>query len=188
MLVFVLGLLLFFSPHLLSVLAPALRARIVGRIGENSWKGFYALESLLGLILIVVGWVLFRMEAPQIYQPPAWGRHVTMVLLWAALVVLFVPRDRPGYILVLVRHPMLTGVFLWSAGHLLANGDLASVMLFSSFLFYVVISRIAEFRKGDPVFRFSSWRGDMTGLGAGTVVYLLLAFVLHPWIAGVALF
>jgi uncharacterized membrane protein len=60
-----------------------------------------------------------------------------MMLMVPALILL-VAAYVPSRIRTAVRHPMLTAVMLWAFGHLLANGDLASALLFGSFLAYAV--------------------------------------------------
>ena len=48
-----------------------------------------------------------------------------------------------GRIYTTLKHPMLTGIKLWAAAHLLANGDLGSIILFGSFLAWAVFDRIS---------------------------------------------
>ena len=49
-------------------------------------------------------------------------------------VILVVAAYIRGRIYTAVKHPMLAGVKLWAAAHLLANGDLGGIILFGSFL------------------------------------------------------
>ena len=186
MLVFVLGLLLFFVPHSIPIFLPGVRNSAVASIGEGKWKGTFALLSLAGLVLIVFGWMQYRFEAPQVYDPPSWGRHAAALLVWIAFVLLSVPRSKPGRILVTVKHPMVTGVLYWAAGHLLVNGDLASVLLFGSFLVFSLTSRFSERLKGDPPHQFVSYRSDIIALGAGTVLYAVFVLWAHSWLFGVS--
>ncbi len=186
MLVFILGLLLFFIPHFTPVLLPGVKSGVVASIGAGRWKGAYALISLAGLILIVFGWIQYRPIAPQVYDPPSWGRHATALLVWISFVLLSLPRSKPGRILVIVKHPMLIGVFYWSAGHLLANGDLASILLFGAFLVFTITSRISERLKGDPNHQFVSYRSDIIALGAGTLLYAVFVLWAHTWLFGVS--
>ncbi|VAW17651.1 hypothetical protein MNBD_ALPHA12-2327, partial [hydrothermal vent metagenome] len=94
----------------------------------------------------------------------------------------------PGRIRVLVKHPMLWGTFFWSAGHLMANGDLASVILFGSFLVYSIVDRVASYIKGDPNPVFVSYRSDIIAIVAGTVLYLIFALWIHGYLFGVTPF
>ncbi|MCF6302345.1 MAG: NnrU family protein [Devosiaceae bacterium] len=188
MIVFTIGLLLFFVPHIVPLLVPGTKSALVEKIGEKRWKGVYSLLSLAGLVVIVLGWRQYRDVAPIVYDPPAWGRHGTMLLVWISLILFSVPRSKPGKIMVAVKHPMVVGVIYWSVGHLLANGDLASVLLFGSFLLFALISRIKENFAGDPNPKFRSYRSDIIAIGAGTTLYAVILLFGHVWLSGVALF
>jgi len=188
MTVLVLGLVLFFVPHSVPVFFPGLRESAVSRLGERTWKGLYSLLSLAGLGLIVWGWMLFRPDAPDVYTPPDRGRDVTYIFVFLAFVLFSVPRSKPGRIMVLIKHPMMWGVILWAGGHLLANGDLASVLLFGSFLAYAIAGRLAEAVKGDPSPVFVSYRSDLIALGGGAVFYAVFVLWIHGFLFGVTPF
>ncbi len=186
MLVFVLGLAIFFAVHLVPVLAPAFRDGIVERMGKSRWMIIYSALSLAGFVIMVFGWGQFRPVAPQLYEPPSWGRDVTMSLVWLSFILFALPRRKPGRILSLVRHPMVTGVILWSIGHLLANGDQASVILFGSFLVFALLSRITKFSSDVDGPQFVSYRSDIVGIVAGTVLYAIFVLWIHLWLFGVS--
>ena len=101
--ILLLGLLIFFAIHSVRMAAGGFRDRQVAA-NERRWKGLYSLVSLLGLALIVWGWVVFRGEAPQIYEPPAWGRHLAMALVFIAF-VLFAAAEMPALLLGHLRQP-----------------------------------------------------------------------------------
>ena len=65
-----------------------------------------------------------------------------MILLVAAYV--------PGEIKRRLKHPMLVAIKTWAVAHLLANGDLGSILLFGSFLVWAVVDRIAVKRRVEP--------------------------------------
>ena len=183
MLLLVLGLVVFLGTHLFTR-ARGPRAALVARLGEGPYKGLYSLAALAGLALIVLGW----RAAPfvELWSPPAWTRHVTVLLVWPAF-ILFFAAHLPGYIRSKTKHPMLAGLKLWAAAHLIANGDLASVILFGSLLAYGVIARIALKREerahGAPE-RPASWQNDVIAVVIGTAVYLLFGAFLHPLLIG----
>jgi len=185
MAVFVLGLLVFFGIHSVRMLAGPFRERQLAG-NERRWKGIYSLLSLLGIVLIVWGWMLYRPEAPQVYDPPEWARHVTLLLVLIAFVLLASANMPAGRIKAAVRHPFLTGIFLWAAAHLLANGDLASLLLFGAFLLYVLINRVAVEARGEPAPAVLRPRSDLMALGAGPAFYLVFIFWLHPLLFGVS--
>lgn len=178
------GLVIFFAVHLVRVVAGPWRERQIAA-NEGRWKGLYALASLAGLVLIIWGWVVFRPVAPQVYEPPQWGRYAAIVLTLLAFICLAAAYQPPGFIKVALKHPFLAGVMLWSIGHLLANGDLASVLLFGGFLAYAAIDRVAVIPRGDPAPAVMTWRGDVVALLAGAVVFAVVLW-LHPWLFGVS--
>ena len=116
------GLVVFFGVHLVRVVAPDFREAQIA-VNERRWKGVYTLVSFAGLALIIWGWNVYRPEAPEIYEPPSWGRHLAALLVLLAFIS-FAASGPAGRIKHWIKHPMLTGTILWSAGHLLANGDL----------------------------------------------------------------
>ncbi len=186
MFVFISGMVIFFSIHLVPILAPGVKASFISNTSKSSWMRIYVIVSLIGFLLIIYGWTLFRPVAPMVYEPVSWGRDVTMTLVWLAFILLSMPRKKPGRILVIVKHPMVTGVILWAIGHLLANGDLASVILFGSFLAFATISRVAKIIGDDPAPEFISYRSDIIAVVAGTVLYAVFVLWAHLWLFGVS--
>ncbi len=184
----VLGLVLFFVPHALLAFLPEFRKGAIARIGAMPWKGVYSLVSLAGLVLVTWGWGELRPDAPDVYTPFSWGRDVTYIFVLFAFILFAMPRSKPGRIRVLVKHPMLWGTFFWSAGHLMANGDLASVILFGSFLAYSIIGRIGAYMRGDPQPVFVSYRSDIIAIVAGTVLYVIFVLFIHGYLFGVTPF
>ena len=93
-----------------------------------------------------------------------------------------------GHIKKTLKHPMLVAVKLWALGHLLANGELNSIILFGSFLAYGVIDRIAVKKRGDngpPADLKPNVMGDVLSVVVGLGVYAAIAFWLHPILFGV---
>ena len=56
----------------------------------------------------------------------------------------------PGRIKTTLKHPTLVGLKLWALAHLIANGDLGSMVLFGSLLAYAVFDRISLKHRTDP--------------------------------------
>ena len=81
---------------------------------------------------------------------------------------------------------MLVAGKVWALAHLLANGDAGGMLLFGSFLGWVVFDRIAVKKRGDigapSIASFT--RADAIALGAGTLAYVAMIF-LHPLLIGV---
>lgn len=183
----VLGLVVFLGAHLFTR-ARGARAALLARLGEGGYKGLYSLVSAAGLALAAYGYA----HAPhvEVWAPPAGLRHLPIVLMWPAFVLL-VAAYLPGHIRAKARHPMLAAVKLWATAHLLANGDLASMILFGSLLAWGVVARILLKRaeRGDPPApRPASWRNDGVAAVLGTALYGLFGAVLHPILIGVPAF
>jgi uncharacterized membrane protein len=186
-LVLILGLVLFHGIHSIRILAPDFRAAQIARRGEGGWKGLYSLASAVCLILIIWGYGLARPEAALIYEPPLWMKHVNGLLMLLAFISLMVFAVPAGRLKPILKHPFLLAVKLWAFGHLLANGDLASLLLFGSFLAWAVWDRIAVKRRGDmgatvagPV------SNDIIAVVAALVLYGLFVWKLHEWLIGVS--
>ena len=189
MLYLILGLVIFFGAHLFS----AFRSRAPGKdlkvkLGYGPYMGLYSLVSIAGFVLIIWGFGAAR-PAPILYQPPVWMAHLNLVLMLPAMILLAAAYAPTGRIKKAAKHPMLAAVKIWALGHLLANGELNSVLLFGSFLAYGVIDRIAVKKRGDigpgpdaPV----SAMGDVAALVIGTAAYAAILLWLHPILFGVA--
>jgi len=191
MLMLIGGLALFFAVHLVPTL-PKLRLRLVGSIGAAPYSGVFSLVSLLALVLIV--WGYGRMQGlgrgnPELWMPASWAKHATMLLMVPAMILL-VAAYAPSRIRRVIGHPMLASVMLWAFAHLLANGDLASVLLFGSFLGYGVYDWISASQRHalGPLGKAQGSRvGDVAAVAGGLVLYALLLFWGHQKITGIPL-
>jgi len=186
----VLGLAVFMASHVFTTFRPS-RAAMVGRMGESGYKIAYSLVSLTGLVLIGYGYALYRASGwVDVWHPPAWTRHVTVALVWPAIICVAAAYS-PGRIKTALKHPMLVGIKLWALAHLISNGDLGSIILFGSFLAYAVFDRISLKRRtdaGGPPIPVGGVRNDAVAVVAGTIIYLLLGWLFHPYVIGVPAF
>lgn len=179
------GLLLWCSVHLSSAVAVNLRARLIAGMGLRPYRGCFALLIITSIVLMVCGWR--AVDPALIYQPPAWGTETAYVLVLFTF-ILFIAAKRLTNIKRILRHPQLTGVMLWSIGHLLANGDNRSLILFAgiglwAFLEIIFINRRAGiWIKPAPV----SAHRDIITVAIGVIVYLVL-LKLHPYLGGATL-
>jgi uncharacterized membrane protein len=185
--VMVLGLALFLGIHTVPA-QRELRARLVAALGEGGYKAGYALVSLLGIALIAWGFAHYRATGwIDVWDPPKAFKHIAIALMLPA-VILVVAAYMRGHIYTALKHPMLAGVKLWATAHLLANGDLGSIILFGSFLGWAVFDRISLKRRADaggPPIPVGGWGNDVIAVAVGIVVYLALAFAFHPVVIGV---
>lgn len=188
--VMVVGLVLFLGIHLLTTMRER-RAAMIARLGEGGYKALYSVVSLIGLILIGWGYATYRSTGwIDVWYPPTGLRHLALALMLPAIILVVAAYLR-GHIYRVVKHPMLAGVKLWAAVHLLANGDLGSMILFGSFLAWAVVDRISLKHRSDagaPPIPVGGVGNDVLAVGVGVIAYLALGFVFHPVVIGVPVF
>jgi uncharacterized membrane protein len=182
MLVLIAGLVLFLGVHLLPAL-PAGRAAFVQRWGEQRYKGIFTLISFAGLALIIAGYAGAtpgaRLFAPSQAAIAAAPYAMTLSL------VLFAAANMRTYIRQLVGHPMLLGLAIWAAVHLLANGDTRGTLLFASFLGYAAIDFVSVVQRHAVKDFIPTVRHDAIAVTAGVVAAFVL-MALHRPLFGVA--
>ena len=182
----VLGVLLWSFVHLIPALAVDFRKNLIGRLGENPYKGVFTLFMVLAIYLIISGW---KATLPvSVYIPPLWGRHLTALLMVFSFILFFAPYP-PNNFKRFIRHPQLTAVVLWGAGHLLANGEARSIALFGGLAAWALIEVMALNRrdgawvKPEP----TPLKNDIILVVVGVVIYGIVAFG-HAWLFGVSPF
>jgi uncharacterized membrane protein len=180
----IIGIIVFLGIHLLPTF-PHLRERLIGSLGETGYKVAFAALSIAGFALLVWGFA----SAPliQVWSPPPWTRWVAMVLMLPAFIFL-VAAYVPGRIKAKLKHPFLVAIKTWALAHLIANGDLASIILFGSFLAYAVYDRIAlKGRKPTELIGTAAQggaRNDLIAVVLGVIFYVIFAVWLHPLLIG----
>lgn len=185
MLQLLLGIVLFFGMHSVAILALPLRDRLAAR-SDLGWKALYAIVSLVGIFLMVRGYAELRLTPTVLYVPPVALRHVAALLMLPAFACFIAPYF-PGRIKRALKHPQLVAVKLWALAHLLANGTLADVLLFGSFLIWAVVERISLKRRpvravpGAP----ESAMNDVIVVVVGLALYVAFAFWFHELLFGV---
>jgi len=187
LLVMILGLVLFLGAHTLTTQREA-RARVIATLGEGGYKTGYALVSIAGLALIVWGFAHYRATGRiEVWHPPTALKHFTVALMLPA-VILVVAAYLRGRIYTAIKHPMLSGVKLWAAAHLISNGDLGGIILFGAFLGWAVFDRISLKHRADaggPPIPVGGWGNDLIAVAVGVVAYLALAFAFHAVVIGI---
>jgi len=210
----------FLATHYVS--STPIRGELVSLLGENVYLGLYTLISLVAL-----GWMIWAyVKAP--YERLWWGDEFkawAVALMPASLVLIacgLLTRNpsavrqesalrsmgEPRGILRITRHPVMWGIALWAAVHLIARGDKASAIFFGALLllalsgpvlidarkdrtigvdwqrFAAITSNIpfAAILQGRNQFRFDEigWGKVLVGLA----LYFVLVF-LHPYLFGV---
>ncbi|UGV26352.1 NnrU family protein [Rhodopseudomonas boonkerdii] len=186
----IVGLVLFLGIHIF-ITRRAARADMIARLGEGGYKIAFSAISLVGLIMIIWGFATYRTTGwIDVWYPPLWIKHLTIALMLPAVIMVAASYIR-GRIYTTLKHPMLAGVKLWALSHLLANGDLGSIILFGSFLAWAVFDRISLKRRADPgapPIPVGGVGNDAIAVGVGIVAYLALGFAFHPVVIGVPVF
>lgn len=182
----IIGLIIFFAVHSISIVNDAWRNRMVDRIGEWPWKGLYGVIALVGLVLIVWGYGLARQQPTLLYVPASWLHDLSLLLLIPVFPLLFAAY-LPGRIQAVTRHPMLLATMLWALAHLLSNGKLSDVLLFGAFGLWALADRLSlQRRSPHPVPAAPGWRyNDLAVLVLGLAAYLGFVLWLHEWLIGV---
>lgn len=190
MLVLILGLVLFLGMHAVTMKRDW-RARLIERLGAGGYKGLYSAVSILGFALLIYGYGLQRAAGyTAVWEPPVWTRHLALLLNLPIFILLAVGK-RPSWLLSRVKHPMLLAVKIWATAHLLANGDLGSMLLFGGFLAWAVMARISVKRRPEEIARSAAManvafgRRDIIAIVAGLALYVVFALWLHPLLIGV---
>jgi len=185
MLQLLLGLVLFFGMHSMSIVALPLRDKLAAK-SEIGWKLLYSLVSLLGIVLMVKGYADLRLAPTILYTSPVWLRYVAAILLLPIFVLSLAPYFS-GRINCVVKHPQLLALQVWALAHLLVNGTIADALLFGSFLLWAVMDRISMTRRhsrsvlGMP----QSGANDIILIVAGLALYAVFVFGFHEVLFGV---
>lgn len=187
MLYLILGLVLFLGMHSVEIFSSSLRASAIARMGERPWKALYAVVSIVGFVLIIWGYGQARQDPILLYAPPVWMRHLS-ALIMLPVFPLLLAAYLPGRIKAALKHPMLAAVKFWALAHLLANGMLADVLLFGSFLAWAVADRISFKRRVvRPIHTAPpSKLNDVIAVVAGLAIYVVFVMGLHLRLFGVS--
>lgn len=145
MIEFFLAIAVFLAAHVLPA-ATGLRALLIGKIGRPAYLALYSLASLATIVWVIAA----ALAAPylELWPPSPVTALVPLVAMVPASVLIAgalwqpsplsvsfrggLPAAGRAGLVAQVRHPLLWGFFLWAAGHLVANGDLVSLVLFGS--------------------------------------------------------
>ncbi|MCP4327472.1 MAG: NnrU family protein [Alphaproteobacteria bacterium] len=208
--------------HLVLASPPA-RDSAVGRIGEPA---FLVLYSLLSIVLLA--WMILAFAAAPYVElwpsGPLLGLAPVVLMPFAFILVIAgyftlnptaLMQDgklrsgaAPEGIIKITRHPAMWAIVLWAAAHILANGDLASLIFFGALLLVAVIGMAMIDRKkrlklgadwerfaaATSLVPFAALIGGRTALtlgeigwwkiAAGLAVYAVF-LALHSWLFGV---
>lgn len=212
--------------HLL-VSGTRLRNVLVGVVGQGAYMGAFSLASVAGLVWLGMAYGAARHAG---WNAAYWDitpatRHVQLGLQVLAMLLIVPGLTTPNPtsvaqegslskanviqgMLRITRHPFLWGVAIWAAGHLVVNGDRASILLFGSILVLALFGTVSIDAKrkralGDTWTAFAAQTSNLPfgailagrqslkigeigwwRIALALVIYAALLFG-HPYIAGV---
>lgn len=184
----IIGLIIFLGSHSCRIFAEPWRNQMIDRLGEVKWKGLYTIVSLIGLVIVVIGYGQARQNPIVIWQPPIYLMHIAVLLNLVAFIFLAASFSTNNAIRLKLKHPMILGVKVWALAHLLANGTLADMILFGSFLLWSVL----DFRSARkrpilmPQKVVVSSKATIIVIVSGFVVWAAFVFGLHQYLIGVS--
>ncbi len=185
----VLGLVIFIGMHSVRIVADDFRTRRIEHVGVNVWRGMYSAVSLVGLVLIVAGYGVARGAPQVVWVPPVWTAHLAALLTIPAFILIasaYVPGTR---IRKKLGHPMVLGVKVWAFAHLIANGMLADILLFGTFLVWAIAdyaSARRRDRKAGTIYSVGPISRDIIAVVVGLIAWAVFAMWLHLLLIGVA--
>lgn len=164
---FIVSLVVFLALHSVPAI-PAIRQNLIKALGRRPYLILYSLTSLAAL-----GWVFhaaLRLDYVELWAPEPWHAWFPIILTPIAFFLLvaglispnplsisFRRGDhQPGAIVSITRHPVLWGFFLWAAGHIIANGDLRSLLLFGVLALFAVFGMVMTERRNRLIPLFNS--------------------------------
>ena len=205
----ILGLILFLGAHSVRVVADNWRTQKIEAWGEKAFKGVNALVSLLGFYLLVVGYGEARLQTVALWNPPIFTKHISLLLMLLASILMFAAYVPRNHFKMRLGHPMVLSVKVWALSHLLANGDLADVILFGAFLLWAVLNfksaRARDKVQNQLAFANGNANEDVNPVAlpedapprpnlfamlitlvGGMALWAVITFVLHAKVVGVA--
>lgn len=148
----------FVGGHFLFSSSP-LRSVLVRRLGDRAFQGLFSVIALGSIVWMSIA---YGEAVPDrhLYWLGATGQYAALVLMLVALILIvgglstknptmagteggFDRADIVNGVLRISRNPFLWGVGIWGVGHLLANGDTASLVMFGGLTLLAVVGSAA---------------------------------------------
>jgi uncharacterized membrane protein len=124
-----------------------------------------------------------------LWESPEWLKHFSIALNLLAFILIAVYLVPAGRMKARLGHPMLLSVKVWAFAHLLANGTLADLFLFGSFLVWAIADFAAN-RRGDRaagIVRIAGpARNDVIAIVVGVLIWAAILWRVHAWLIGVS--
>ncbi len=129
------------------IMSHPLRPAMVRALGEKAFSGVYSL-----IVALFFAWMLYAYAtAPYVplWGDPPWARHLLLLIMLPSVILLVLSLTAPNPTLgpqgpeklqqgtalgAITRHAMLWSFALWAGGHMIANGDAATVIMTAGIL------------------------------------------------------
>lgn len=134
MIYLIIAVVLFSLVHFIPAL-PGVKSRLKDQFGI-AYGPLFGAAATLTLAAIVVAWAYTSFE--PVYEPTKYSRYINMAFSFVAFLFLGIFAFR-GKLRQFFRFPFAIAVMFWASGHLIANGDQSSLILFGGLLGYAII-------------------------------------------------
>jgi len=185
---FIIGLIIFLGSHSCRIFAEPWRNHMIDRLGEVKWKGLYTIISLVGFIIMVIGYGQARQDTLVLWQPNPFLIYIALALNLIAFIFLASSSPSNNAIRLKLKHPMILGVKVWALAHLLSNGTSVNLILFGAFLIWAVLDfRSARKRPAlMPQQAEISTKATLIVIASGVILWAVFVFGLHQYLIGVS--
>ncbi len=183
----VLGLSIWFLLHLLPVTASGLRRSLITKIGLMPYKGLFALGILASVAFMVLGWRSVA-NVTSLYDIYDMAIVPALIMILCGFVLMAASNLRSNFKRTF-RHPQLLGFTLWSAAHVLLNGELRAVVLFGGLCLWSLVT-MALLNRRDGVFEKPAKELPHKGVMVCAIGFVLFIVAVkgHAYLGGVDLF
>lgn len=188
MALFLIGLIIFLGSHSCRIFAESWRNQMIDRIGEVKWKGLYTITSLIGFVIMVIGYGQARQSTVVLWQPNSFLIYIALVLNLIAFIFLAGSSPSNNAIRLKLKHPMILGVKVWALAHLISNGTLVDLILFSAFLIWAILDFRSARKRPIHIAEQAqvSIKATAITIAIGVILWVAFIFGLHQYLIGVS--
>jgi uncharacterized membrane protein len=188
MALFLIGLIIFLGSHSCRIFAESWRNQMIDRIGEVKWKGLYTITSLIGFVIMVIGYGQARQSTVVLWQPNSFLIYIALVLNLIAFIFLAGSSPSNNAIRLKLKHPMILGVKVWALAHLISNGTLVDLILFGAFLIWAILDFRSARKRPIHIAEQAqvSIKATAITIAIGAILWVAFIFGLHQYLIGVS--
>lgn len=201
----------FFLSHSIPT-RPAVKSRIVAKIGAGGFALAYSALSIAILTWIIVA--AGRAPYIEFWGWVPWLNYAPLIGMFVAIIIITMVFGQPnplsfgGWnhdrfdpdncgIIGWTRHPLLLALFIWAAAHMIPNGNLAHIIVFSLFGGFALMGRKIIDKRFRRILGQEQWqrlantkreiritRRGIMRISIGVLIYLAVLYS-HEWFIGV---